>query len=69
MPCLQVANQKFADVILAHYEHADIVWVQDYHLMLLPALLKQVVAKVRLRLGVGVVEGVCSADGPGKLRG
>lgn len=45
---LQVANQKFADVILANYEHADIVWVQDYHLMLLPALLKQVVAKVRI---------------------
>lgn len=26
----------------------DVVWVQDYHLMLLPQLLKQVVPKVRL---------------------
>lgn len=42
----QVANQKFADVMLTNYLANDIVWVQDYHLMLLPALLKAQVPKV-----------------------
>ena len=34
------ANRQFADVVLNEYQEGDIVWVQDYHLMLLPALLK-----------------------------
>lgn len=37
----QLANRKFADVILKHYRPGDIVWVQDYHLMPLPAILKE----------------------------
>lgn len=37
----QLANRLFADVILRHYRPGDIVWVQDYHLMLLPAILKE----------------------------
>ena len=44
---MQVANEKFADVVLAEYSPGDVVWVQDYHLMLLPSLLKQAVVKVR----------------------
>lgn len=42
----QVANEKFADVVLSEYCQQDVVWVQDYHLMLLPSLLKQAVPKV-----------------------
>jgi len=34
-------NQKFADRILELYKPGDIVWVHDYHLMLLPSLLRQ----------------------------
>lgn len=37
----QLVNRKFADVILEHYRPGDIVWVQDYHLMPLPAILKE----------------------------
>jgi trehalose 6-phosphate synthase/phosphatase len=37
----QLANRKFAEVVLKHYQPGDIVWVQDYHLMLLPAVLKE----------------------------
>ncbi|KAM7265326.1 hypothetical protein ACFE04_003009 [Oxalis oulophora] len=36
------ANQMFADVVNEHYEEGDIVWCHDYHLMLLPKLLKDV---------------------------
>ncbi len=42
----QVANQKFADVVLEGYEAGDVVWVQDYHLMQLPMLLKNAIPKV-----------------------
>ncbi|MEW5311818.1 MAG: hypothetical protein WDW38_003503 [Sanguina aurantia] len=44
----QVANQKFADVVLEHYQGNDIVWIQDYHLMLLPSLLKNSVPKMKV---------------------
>ena len=37
----QLANKEFARVVLQHYQPGDIVWVQDYHLMLLPAILKE----------------------------
>ncbi|KAH9948505.1 glycosyltransferase family 20-domain-containing protein [Amylocystis lapponica] len=33
-------NQRFADAIAAAYTDGDIVWVNDYHLMLLPAMLR-----------------------------
>ncbi|GLC47635.1 hypothetical protein PLESTB_000009400 [Pleodorina starrii] len=44
----QMANEKFADVVLAEYATNDVVWVQDYHLMLLPSLLKQNVPKMKV---------------------
>ncbi|CAI7791421.1 unnamed protein product, partial [Closterium sp. NIES-53] len=34
------ANHSFADVVMAQYRQGDIVWVHDYHLMLLPQYLK-----------------------------
>ncbi|EGO28773.1 glycosyltransferase family 20 protein [Serpula lacrymans var. lacrymans S7.9] len=33
-------NQRFADAIIANYQEGDIIWVNDYHLMLLPSLLR-----------------------------
>ncbi|XP_047042825.1 probable alpha,alpha-trehalose-phosphate synthase [UDP-forming] 2 [Lolium rigidum] len=35
------ANQMFADVVCQIYQKGDIVWCHDYHLMLLPSLLKK----------------------------
>jgi trehalose 6-phosphate synthase/phosphatase len=34
-------NQKFADVVLDTIEEGDTVWVHDYQLLLLPALIKE----------------------------
>lgn len=34
-------NQLFADRIVADYQEGDVVWVHDYHLFLLPSLLRQ----------------------------
>jgi trehalose-6-phosphate synthase len=36
----QEANMSFAQAISAIIKDGDLVWVQDYHLMLLPALLR-----------------------------
>ncbi|KAF8963230.1 alpha,alpha-trehalose-phosphate synthase [Flammula alnicola] len=33
-------NQRFADAIIANYQDGDIIWVNDYHLLLLPTLLR-----------------------------
>lgn len=33
-------NQKFADVILELAEDGDLIWIHDYHLFLLPSLLR-----------------------------
>ncbi|KAJ7275525.1 alpha,alpha-trehalose-phosphate synthase [Mycena haematopus] len=33
-------NQRFADAIAANYQDGDIIMVNDYHLMLLPAMLR-----------------------------
>ena len=39
-------NQRFADRILQTYQSGDIVWIHDYHLMLLPSLLRQRVPNI-----------------------
>ncbi|KAG5636272.1 hypothetical protein H0H81_008558 [Sphagnurus paluster] len=33
-------NQRFADAIIAAHQDGDIIWVNDYHLMLLPGMLR-----------------------------
>ena len=35
------ANQMFADIVCKIYKEGDIIWCHDYHLMLLPMLLKK----------------------------
>lgn len=34
-------NARFADAVAAEYEPGDVVWVHDYHLMRVPALLRE----------------------------
>jgi len=41
-------NQKFADEILLHATEDDIIWVQDYQLMLVPQMLRQDNPKLRI---------------------
>ena len=33
-------NQKFTDAVLANYHEGDIIWVNDYHLMLVPQMIR-----------------------------
>ncbi|EPS26584.1 putative alpha,alpha-trehalose-phosphate synthase [UDP-forming] [Penicillium oxalicum 114-2] len=39
-------NQLFADRIAADYQEGDVVWIHDYHLFLLPSLLRQRIPNV-----------------------
>lgn len=37
----EAVNRRFADAVLADAQDGDIVWVHDYHLMLVPSMLKE----------------------------
>ena len=42
-------GRRFAEEVFSVYNDGDVVWVQDYHLMLLPALLKKQKHKMKAR--------------------
>ena len=44
----QYVNEKFADVVAAQYQPGDVIWVHDYQLMLVPALLRQRLPSARI---------------------
>ena len=44
----QKVNSVFAEVVCGIYRPGDIVWVQDFHLMLLPAMLRKRVPEMRI---------------------
>ncbi len=37
----QAVNARFAELVAAHYRPGDLIWVQDYQLCLLPAMLRE----------------------------
>jgi len=37
----KTVNQKFADVIAKNMEDVDKIWIHDYHLLLLPQMIKE----------------------------
>ena len=41
-------NQLFADVIRDVYEEGDVVWVHDYHLMLVPQMVRNLLPNARI---------------------
>jgi trehalose 6-phosphate synthase/phosphatase len=42
------ANQRFRDAVVERLQPGDLVWVHDYHLMLLPRLLREAVPDVAI---------------------
>lgn len=49
----QRANKLFANAVLSKYQDGDAVWCHDYHLLLLPSLLREHVPKARLSAAAG----------------
>ncbi|MGE3470045.1 MAG: bifunctional alpha,alpha-trehalose-phosphate synthase (UDP-forming)/trehalose-phosphatase [Vicinamibacterales bacterium] len=41
-------NEAFADVVAYHYRSGDLIWVHDYQLMLLPAMLRERLPKATI---------------------
>jgi trehalose 6-phosphate synthase/phosphatase len=41
-------NQRFAEAVAAHYRPGDLIWVHDYHLMLLPQMLRDRLPDARI---------------------
>jgi trehalose 6-phosphate synthase/phosphatase len=41
-------NRRFADAVAEHYRPGDLVWVHDYHLMLLPQMLRERIPDARI---------------------
>ena len=42
------ANERFRDAVVDHLQPGDLVWVHDYHLMLLPELLREAAPQARI---------------------
>ena len=42
------ANERFADVVAAHYRPGDLLWIHDYQLLLLPGLLRARIPEARI---------------------
>lgn len=34
-------NQRFADKVVAHWKRGDVIWIHDYHLLLVPAMVRR----------------------------
>ena len=45
------ANRLFAKTVAADIQDNDLVWVHDYHLMLLPAMLRKKICKRNVKFG------------------
>jgi trehalose 6-phosphate synthase/phosphatase len=44
----QISNQKFCDAILKIVQPEDTIWIHDYHLLLLPQMLRQKFGKISI---------------------
>src|SRR5215472_4348395 len=44
----QSVNHKFADIVAKEYKEGDLVWVHDYQLMLVPALLRRRIPRAKI---------------------
>lgn len=44
----EAVNERFAEAVAEHYEPGDLIWVHDYHLMLVPALLRKRLPEARI---------------------
>ena len=49
----QRVNEIFADIVAAEAKTNDLIWIHDYHLMLLPSLLRERLEKQGKRCAIG----------------
>ncbi len=44
----QAVNARFADIAAQHYRPGDVLWVHDYHLMLVPEMIRARIPRARI---------------------
>jgi len=44
----KLVNEKFRDIVCNHVEDGDVVWIHDYHLMLLPSLIRNKTGNLKI---------------------
>lgn len=42
------ANERFAEIVVKHYQPGDLVWVHDYQLMLVPAMIRKKIPDAKI---------------------
>ncbi|CAO3619695.1 unnamed protein product [Cunninghamella echinulata] len=47
-----LVNQKYADLVIKNYQDGDVIWVHDYHLLLVPGMIRAKIPKARIGLFV-----------------
>ncbi|ODV90919.1 glycosyltransferase family 20 protein [Tortispora caseinolytica NRRL Y-17796] len=45
------ANQRFTDIVVSQYREGDMIWVHDYHLMLMPQMIRQQIPQFKPLIG------------------
>ncbi|CDH50920.1 trehalose 6-phosphate phosphatase [Lichtheimia corymbifera JMRC:FSU:9682] len=45
-----MVNRKYAELVCQHYREGDIIWVHDYHLLLVPGMVREKLPKARIGL-------------------
>ena len=41
-------NQEFADVIVKNWKRGDVIWIHDYHLLLVPGMIRKVLPEAKI---------------------
>ncbi len=44
----EAVNARFAELVIEHYRPGDLIWIHDYHLMLLPGMLRERLPECRI---------------------
>ena len=45
-------NQKYADLVVQQHQTGDVIWIHDYHLLLVPNMVRAKLPKARIGLFV-----------------
>ncbi|KAI7892938.1 glycosyltransferase family 20-domain-containing protein [Mucor mucedo] len=48
----EAVNQKYADLVVEQYQTGDVIWIHDYHLLLVPNMVRAKLPKARIGLFV-----------------
>lgn len=48
MEAYRTVNQRFAEAVVQAYRSGDFIWIHDYHLMLVPQLVRRAIPEANI---------------------